>query len=264
MPTLDEFRLQLVLVDTPHSRIARDEVFHLIEPKCKTAVVHISLRTAVILVCGVLIDSEFDLTVLDLLFISQISDRDSLCLCFVDDVTKHPFVAPNLVGDILVAVGVRCIQAFGLEPKFIKCGHHGNNIGDEPTAKPSQMARKLKKNGCLFYWDNDYSTKLTDFLMTGREDAINAGMTIYNIHGDINAIWQRGFCSIYKDYKVRRYKCSYKGETTLKQPNLAVVTGVLRGDYGSENARISKLIDAGFYPISVQEKVNEIVRLVKG
>lgn len=160
--------------------------------------------------------------------------------------------------------GMWCVNKYGLKPKFIKCGHHGNNIGDEPTAKPSVMAVKLKKGGCLFYWDNDYSTKLTDFLMTGREDAINAGMTIFNIHGDINAIWQRGYCSIYKDYKVKRYKCSYKGETTLKQPNLAVVMGVLRGDYGSDNARISKLIDAGFYPISVQEKVNEIVRLVKG
>ena len=159
--------------------------------------------------------------------------------------------------------GMWAVEHYGIKPKFIKCGHHGNNIGTR-TIKPSQMAPRLKKNGCLFYWDNDYSTHLTDFLMTGREDAINAGMTIYNIHGDINAIWQRGYCSIYKDYKVKRYKCSYRGETTLKQPNLAVVMGVLRGDYGSDNARISKLIDAGFYPISVQEKVNEIVRLVKG
>lgn len=159
--------------------------------------------------------------------------------------------------------GMWCVEKYGLKPKFIKCGHHGNNIGTR-TIKPSQMAPKLKKNGCLFYWDNDYSTKLTDFLMTGREDAINAGMTIYNIHGDINAIWQRGYCSIYKDYKVRRYKCSYKGETTLKQPNLAVVMGVLRGEYGTSNARISKLIDAGFYPIATQNKINEIVKLVKG
>jgi len=159
--------------------------------------------------------------------------------------------------------GMWAVEHYGIKPKFIKCGHHGNNIGTRDI-KPSQMAPRLKKNGCLFYWDNDFSTHLTDFLMTGREDAINAGMTIYNIHGDINAIWQRGYASIYKDYKVKRYKCSYKGETTLRQPNLAVVMGVLRGEYGSENARISKLIDAGFYPISVQEKVNEIVRLVKG
>ena len=160
--------------------------------------------------------------------------------------------------------GMWCVNKYGLKPKFIKCGHHGNNIGDEPTAKPSVMAVKLKKGGCLFYWDNDYSTKLTDFLMTGREDAINAGMICFNIHGDINAIWQSRTASIYKDYKVYRYKCAYTGKTTLKQPNLAVVMDVLRGEYGSENARISKLIDAGFYPISVQEKVNEIVRLVKG
>lgn len=159
--------------------------------------------------------------------------------------------------------GMCCVEQHGLKPKFIKCGHHGNNIGANHL-KPSQMAPKLKKNGCLFYWDNDYSTKLTDFLMTGREDAQNAGMTCFNIHGDINAIWQSRTASIYKDYKVYRYKCSYKGKTALKQPDLAVVMGVLRGEYGTENARISKLINAGYYPIATQNKVNEIVKLVKG
>lgn len=160
--------------------------------------------------------------------------------------------------------GMWCVNKYGLKPKFVKCGHHGNNIGDAPTAKPSEMARKLKKDGCLFYWDNDFSTHLTDFLMTGREDAINAGMTCFNIHGDINAIWQSRTASIYKDYKVYRYKCAYTGKTSLKQPDLAAVMGVLRGEYGSENARISKLINAGFYPIATQDKVNEIVKLVKG
>lgn len=159
--------------------------------------------------------------------------------------------------------GMWCVEKYGLKPKFIKCGHHGNNIGTR-TIKPSQMAPRMKKAGCLFYWDNDYSTSLTDFLMTGREDAQTAGMTIYSIHGDINAIWQSGYCSIYKDYKVRRYKCSYKGKTTLRQPDLKVVMGVLRGEYGRDNARISNLIDAGFYPIAVQNKINEIVQLVKG
>lgn len=159
--------------------------------------------------------------------------------------------------------GMCCVEQHGLKPKFIKCGHHGNNIGTNDL-KPSQMAPKLKKNGCLFYWDNDYSTKLTDFLMTGRDDAINAGMTIFNIHGDLNAIWQSRTASIYKDYKVYRYKCAYTGKTALKSPNLAVVMGVLRGEYGSENARISKLINAGFYPIATQNKVNEIIKLVKG
>lgn len=159
--------------------------------------------------------------------------------------------------------GMWAVEHYGIKPKFIKCGHHGNNIGTR-TIKPSQMAPKLKKNGCLFYWDNDYSTKLTDFLMTGREDAQNAGMTIFGIHGDINAIWQSGYCSIYKDYKVYRYRCTYVGKTTLRQPNLETVMDVLRGEYGSSNARISALINAGFYPIATQDKVNEIVKLVKG
>jgi hypothetical protein len=156
-----------------------------------------------------------------------------------------------------------CVQKYGLEPVFIKLGHHGNRI-DGDDLKPSQMAPYMKKRGCLYCWDNDFSTSLTDFLLTGREDALNAGMKFFSIHGDINAIWQNGYCSIYKDYKVLRFKCTYKGETTLKQPNLAVVMDVLRGEYGSENARISALINAGFYPIATQNKVNEIIKLVKG
>lgn len=159
--------------------------------------------------------------------------------------------------------GMWAVEKYNLRPKWVKGGHHGNRM-DGATLKPSQMAPRMKKNGCFFYWDNDYSTSLTDFLMTGREDAQNAGMEIISIHGDINAIWQNGYCSIYKDYKVRRYKCAYKGKTTLRQPDLDMVMDVLRGKYGSDNARISKLINAGFYPISGQEKVNEIVKLVKG
>lgn len=159
--------------------------------------------------------------------------------------------------------GMWCVQKYGLKPIFIKLGHHGNRI-DGDDLKPSQMAPLMKKNGCLYCWDNDFSTSLTDFLMTGREDALNAGMKFFDIHGDINAIWQSRTASIYKDYKVYRYKCAYTGKTSLKSPNLAAVEGVLRGEYGSENARISKLINAGFYPIATQNKVNEIIKLVKG
>lgn len=182
---------------------------------------------------------------------AYINDR-SLAFWFSD-------IAYLTTGD----AGMWCVEKYGLKPKFIKCGHHGNNIGTNDI-KPSQMAPRMKKNGCLYYWDNDYSTKLTDFLMTGREDAQTAGMTCFNIHGDINAIWQSRTASIYKDYKVYRYKCAYTGKTALKQPNLAAVMDVLRGEYGTSNARISKLINAGFYPIATQDKVNEIVKLVKG
>ena len=159
--------------------------------------------------------------------------------------------------------GFACANKHNLYPVFIKGGHHGNRL-DGYKLKPSQMAKWLYQHGCRFYWDNDYSESLTDFLQTGREDAQTAGMKILSIHGDINFIAQSGYVSIYKDNKVYRYKCAYKGQTALKQPNLDVVMDVLRGDCGSDNARISCVINRGYYPIATQDKVNEIIKLVRG
>lgn len=148
-------------------------------------------------------------------------------------------------------------KSVGAKPVLIKIPHHGNNC-------PRTQARGLKSLGTLYCWDNDYSTKITDFLQTGREDCIGVGMKYFSCHGDLNIIAQGSYVSIYKDYKVTRYKCTYKGKTTLKQPTLAVVEGVLRGTYGNNNTRITNLIDAGYYPIAVQNKVNELIKLIKG
>lgn len=153
--------------------------------------------------------------------------------------------------------GLDCAKEHNLNPLLIKIGHHGNDC-------PRAIATWLYNHGCRFCWDNDFSEKLTDFLMTGREDCIAVGMKYFGAHGDINLIAQSGYVSIYKDFKVNRYKCSYSGKTALKQPDLDAVIGVLKGTYGSANSRISNLIDAGYYPISAQEKVDEIIKLVKG
>ena len=159
--------------------------------------------------------------------------------------------------------GMCCVEQHGLKPKFIKCGHHGNNIGTNDL-KPSQMAPKLKKNGCLFYWDNDYSIKLTDFLMTGRDDAINAGMTILSIRGDINTIWFGRRAVIYKGNDIYRYTCTYNGKAAIKDADLDIVKTVLRGKAGAGDARISYLLNHSYNPALVQKQVNEIVQLVKG
>ena len=159
--------------------------------------------------------------------------------------------------------GMWAVEKYNLRPKWVKGGHHGNRM-DGATLKPSQMAPRMKKNGCLYYWDNDYSTRLTDFLMTGREDAINAGMTIFNIHGDINAVFFKSKAVIYKDFKKSVYKCSYTGATALKGANANVTRAVLRGSYGTSNARITKLINAGYYPIAVQDKVTAVISTAKG
>jgi len=130
--------------------------------------------------------------------------------------------------------------------------------------KPSVMAPRLKRNGCLYYWDNDYSNRLTDFLMTGRDDAINAGMKILSIRGDINAVWFSKRAVIYKGNDIYRYSCSYTGKAELKASDLAIVKTVLKGDAGAGDARISYLLDHGYNPGAVQKEVNEITKLVKG
>ena len=161
--------------------------------------------------------------------------------------------------------GMWCVNKYGLKPKFIKCGHHGNNIGDEPHGtKPSVMARRLKANGCIYYWDNDYSSKLTDFLMTGREDAINAGMTIFDIHGDINAIYYKGKAVIYKHGQIYRYTCGYNGAPALVNPDLENVKMVLSGKAGVDDARTTYLLNHKMNPGLIQKEVNELYKLIKG
>lgn len=159
--------------------------------------------------------------------------------------------------------GMWCAERHKLDVKFIKGGHHDNdNSGD--TMKPSQMCRWLKQRGCEFFWDNDYSTELTDFLMTGREDALNAGMKFIDIHGDINFVACNGKVTIYKGGKHWTYECDYKGKNTLKSPNLTLVEKVLKGEYGSSDTRTTNLLDKGFSPVGVQNHVNILYKLIKG
>ena len=107
--------------------------------------------------------------------------------------------------------GMWCANRYNLHPVFVKCGHHGNDMSGDGL-KPSQMCPWLKKHGCLYYWDNDFSTKLTGFLMTGREDAVNAGMTILDIHGDIVATFGAGKATIYHGGKSYSFQVPYNGK----------------------------------------------------
>ena len=159
--------------------------------------------------------------------------------------------------------GMWCADRYDLHPVLVKGGHHGNDMSGDDQ-KPSQMCVWLVDHGCLYYWDNDISPNYTDFLMTGREDAINAGMQFFNCIGDLNMVAFSGKMAIYKGSQHVTYKCAYKGKNTLKQANLAAVMNVLRGKYGTADARITALLDAGYAPASVQKYVNEIVNILKG
>ena len=159
--------------------------------------------------------------------------------------------------------GMWCAQRYNLPVKFHKGGHHGNDESGE-NKKPSEMTRWMKNNGCLYYWDNDYSTKLTDFLMTGREDAQNAGMKCFDIHGDINAIFFRKRAVIYKHGQIYRYDCSYNGAPTLADPDLTNVKMVLSGKAGTDDARTTYLLNHKMNPGLIQKEVNELYKLIKG
>ena len=107
-----------------------------------------------------------------------------------------------------------CAYKYNLDPLIIKCGHHGNDASGGDWLKPSQMCVWLYKRGCRYYWDNDFSTKLTDFLMTGREDAINAKMIVLNIHGDIDMTFARGKVTITHAGKTYNDSVPYNGDYT--------------------------------------------------
>ena len=105
-----------------------------------------------------------------------------------------------------------CAYKYNLNPLIVKGGHHGNDMSADGYLKPSQMCPWLYKHGCRYYWDNDFSTKLTDFLMTGREDAINAGMIFLDIHGDIDMIFACGKVTITHAGKTYTDSVPYSGE----------------------------------------------------
>ena len=105
-----------------------------------------------------------------------------------------------------------CAYKYNLNPLIVKGGHHGNDMSADGYLKPSQMCVWLYKRGCRFYWDNDFSTRLTDFLMTGREDAINADMTFIDIHGDIDMVFACGKVTITHAGKTYTDSVPYGGE----------------------------------------------------
>ena len=136
-------------------------------------------------------------------------------------------------------------------------GHHGNNC-------VRAISTWLKDHGCIYCWDNDYSTSLTDFLMTGREDALAVGMTYFSVHGDINAIFRGGKATIYKGGKAYSYLCNYVGKNALNAATPYVCRKVLRGSYGKADARTTNLLNLGYSPTSVQNKINQIVEIANG
>lgn len=153
--------------------------------------------------------------------------------------------------------GAYCAKKYGLKPKVITGLHHGNWLESEGW-------QYLKSVGCEFYWDDDYSTVTTDFLKTGRGNALKAKFKVFNLHGDLNILVFDGKANIYKGGKAYSYSCPYDGEFTLKGATLEMVKRVLNGTAGASDARITYLIERGYNPGSVQGWVNTFYKLIKG
>lgn len=153
--------------------------------------------------------------------------------------------------------GLDCAKEYGLNPIWIKIGHHGNDC-------PRAISTWLYQHGTRYCWDNDYNTKLTDFLMTGREDCIAVGMKYLSCHGDLNAIFFSKKGVIYKDGNIYRYDCSYNGKATLANPTLENVKAVLSGKAGNNNERVTYLLNRKMNPGLIQKEINELYKLIKG
>lgn len=145
----------------------------------------------------------------------------------------------------------------GAKPKMIKIDHHGNYCNQS-------QARGLRSLGTLYCWDNDYTTAINDFLRYGRGRCIEAGMKYLSVHGDINVIFFSKRAVIYKDGQIYRYACDYAGLASLQNPTLENVKAVLSGKAGTDDDRVTYLLNRAMNPGLIQKEVNELYRLIKG
>ena len=148
-------------------------------------------------------------------------------------------------------------EKYGLDPVMVKGPHHGNVFIRD-------CATWMKNHGTWLYWDDDMTKGLSPFLQTGREDAKAVGMTMMQNVGDINAMFYNGKAVVYKDGHYHRYECGYTGKAGYKAESAAVVRGVLRGNYGAGETRVTRLIAYRYNPGTVQKKTNKVVEIANG
>lgn len=151
------------------------------------------------------------------------------------------------------------IKSLGIKVVFFKIPHHGNNCNNT-------QAKGLKKLGALYCWYNDLEPKgigTTDFTAYGARRCKENGLTVFETVGDINWIAQSGKVIIYKNGKKYQYDVPYQPKTVLKQPTVDIIRNTFMGKYGSGDTRISNLLDKGFYPMSVQTKINLVIKVAK-
>lgn len=191
---------------------------------------------------------------------TKVEDDDRYGDAYLNDgsiVTWFPELSYLTSGDGPMQLGTLC-KKYGLNPKFIKGPHHGNNL-------PRVQATIMWNLGTRYYWDNDLSKNITDFLQTGREDAIGVGMKVLNAVGDINGLFHKGHAYIYKNGKLAfSYDCAYQGNSFVTQKTIWwIVDRILKGTYGKGDRIITYCIARGYAPSQAIKTKNKAVKLAK-
>lgn len=152
------------------------------------------------------------------------------------------------------------IKKLNIKVKFFKIPHHGNNC-------PASQANGLKDNGAIYCWYNDLEPNgvgTTDFTAYGARRCKQAGITVLEDVGDINFVIANSRFLIYKNGKKHAFSVPYKGTFSFKLKGFAdVVRDVFMGNYQSNNARMTRLLDAGYEPVAIQNQVNLVVNTAK-
>lgn len=172
----------------------------------------------------------------------------SLCFWFREQSYLTTGDGPNTIDKLC--------DTYNLRPVMVKGPHHGNFF-------VRKTATWMKNHGTWLYWDNDLSKGITDFLQTGREDAIGVGMTVMNVIGPINGIFFAGRAVIYKGGKVHRYDCPYAGGLKMFDADAAFVRRIMKGDFGNGDTRTTYILCYRRNPVLAQRAVNKVISLAK-
>lgn len=152
------------------------------------------------------------------------------------------------------------IKELGIKVKFFKIPHHGNNC-------PRSQANGLKNQGANYCWYNDLEPDgvgTNDFTEFGANRCKQAGIKVFECIGDINFVIANRRFLIYKDGKKYAFSVPYKGTFTFKLNGLVdVVRDVFMKKYGTSNTRMTRLLDAGYEPVAIQDRVNLVINTAK-
>lgn len=151
------------------------------------------------------------------------------------------------------------IKELGIKVKYFKIPHHGNNC-------PMNQANGLKSIGADICWYNTLEPNgigTNDFTLYGARRCKQAGINVLTVEGDLNWVAKDGYFTIYKSGKKLTFKIPYKGKSEYKTHDANIVRKVLEGKMNKGDYRATLLLDAGYYPIAVQNRINLIIKIAK-